>query len=159
VDEVDDTERLVDLYRNGSANHESDWATGVFGERVVGTPGYMAPEQARGTVATFDPATDVYALGGILHFILYGVAPNRGRDAHEAMRASSERKQRGKLRSGILPRGQRVRKEAKAALEALEATCLKALEPEQRERYPSVEEMIVELSEWLSTTPGPPLGF
>jgi serine/threonine-protein kinase len=159
VDEVDDTERLVDLYRIGTTNHESDCATGVFGERVVGTPGYMSPEQARGAVATFDPATDVYALGGILHFILYGVAPNRGRDVHEVMRASSERKQRGKLRSGILPRGQRVRKEAKAALEALEAICLKALEPEQRERYPSVEEMIVELSEWLSATPGPPTGF
>ncbi len=159
VDEMDDTEELVDLYRNGTANHNTASSTGVFGERVVGTPGYMAPEQARGAVATFDPATDVYGLGGILHFILYGVAPNQGGNVHEVMQASSEHKQPGKLRSGILPRGQRVRKEAKAALEALEAICLKALEPQQHERYPSVEAMIVELSEWLLTTPGPPLGF
>ena len=119
----------------------------------------MTIEEKLDALTRCDPTTDVYGLGSILHFILYGVAPNRGRDAHEVIRASSDRKQRGKLRSGILPRGQRVRKEAKAALEALEAICLKALEPEQRERYPSVEDMIVELSEWLSATPGPPIGF
>jgi serine/threonine-protein kinase len=160
VDETDDTDELVDLYhRNGIANHHTASNTGVFGERVVGTPGYMAPEQARGAVSAFDPATDVYGLGGILHFILYGVAPNQGEGVHEILQASSERKQRGKLRPGILPRGQRVRKEAKAALEALEVICLKALEPQPQERYPSVEAMIVELGEWLSSTPGPPLGF
>jgi serine/threonine protein kinase len=119
----------------------------------------MAPEQAKGVVGSFKPATDVYGLGGILHFILYGVAPNQGSNVHEVMQASSDRKQRGKLRSGILPRGQRVRKEAKAALEALEAICLKALEPQPQERYSSVESMIVELGEWLSATPGPPFGF
>ncbi len=159
VDETDDTEELVDLYRSGTANHNTASSTGVFGERVVGTPGYMAPEQARGAVADFDPSTDVYGLGGVLHFILYGVAPNQGNGVHAVLQASSERKHRGKLRPGILPRGQRVRKEAKTALEALEIICLKALEPQQGERYPSVEAMIVELGEWLSSTPGPPLGF
>ncbi|QEH31871.1 Serine/threonine-protein kinase PknB [Aquisphaera giovannonii] len=159
VDERDDTEELADLYRSGGAGHNTASNTGVFGERVIGTPGYMAPEQTRGEVAAFDPATDVYGLGGILHFILYGIAPNQGRGLQEVMQASAQPKQRGKLRGGILPRGQRVRKEARAALEALEATCLKALEPRQEDRYASVEAMIVELGEWLSATPGPPLGF
>jgi len=159
VDETDDTEELVDLYRDGTNNHNTASNTGVFGERVVGTPGYMAPEQAKGAVSSFAPATDVYGLGGILHFVLYGTAPNQGRGVHEVLQASSERKQRGKLRPGILPRGQRVRKEAKAALDALELICLKALEPKQQERYASAEDMIVELNEWLSSTPGPPLGF
>jgi len=159
VDETDDTEELVDLYRSGTANHNTVSSTGVFGERVVGTPGYMAPEQARGAVSEFDPATDVYGLGGILHFILYGLAPNQGNGVQAVLQASSVRKERGKLRPGILPRGQRVRKEAMAALDALEVICLKALEPKQQERYSSVEPMIVELGEWLSATPGPPIGF
>jgi serine/threonine-protein kinase len=159
VDEMDDTEVLVDLYRNGTGSHNTATSTGVFGERVVGTPGYMAPEQARGAVAAFDPATDVYGLGGILYFILYGTAPNQGRGVHEVLQATSERKQRGRLRHGILPRGQRVRKESQLALEVIENICLKALETQQQDRYPSVEAMIVELGEWLAATPGPPLGF
>jgi serine/threonine-protein kinase len=157
VDEIDDTEVLVDLYRERCGGNTGS-NTGVFGNRVVGTPGYMAPEQTTGEVAAFGPATDVYGLGGVLHFILYGAPPNRGRDPLERMRATAERKARGKLRSGILARGQRVRKEASAALEALEAVCLKALEPHPPERYPDVEAMIVELSEWLASTPGPPAG-
>jgi eukaryotic-like serine/threonine-protein kinase len=119
----------------------------------------MAPEQARGLVASFSPGTDVYGLGGILYFILYGIAPNQGGGVHAVLAASAERKQRGKLRAGILPRGQRVRKEANDALEALESICLRALEPQPSERYSTVEAMIVELNEWLSATPGPPAGF
>ena len=42
---------------------------------VLGTPGYMAPEQARGEVERIDERTDVYALGAILAFLLAGEEP------------------------------------------------------------------------------------
>jgi serine/threonine-protein kinase len=159
VDETDDTEELIDLYRNRPGSQDTGSNTGAFGGLVVGTPAYMAPEQARGEVSAFDSTTDVFGLGGILYFILYGAAPNRGQGHAEMLEASFERKAKGKLRLGILPRGQRVRKEAQAALDALEAICLKAIEPQQQDRYPTAEAMIVELNEWLAATPGPPAGF
>jgi len=42
---------------------------------VLGTPGYMAPEQARGEVEKLDARADVYALGAMLRFLITGAAP------------------------------------------------------------------------------------
>jgi eukaryotic-like serine/threonine-protein kinase len=159
VDEVDDSEQLVDLYRDRSNIHNTASNTGVFGGRVVGTPGYMAPEQATGDYRSFDAKTDVFGLGGILYFVLYGSAPNQGKVIAEILAASSAPKKKGKLRQGILPRGQRVSREVQSAIEALEGICLKALEPDKKDRYADADKMLVELNEWLSNTPGPPLGI
>ncbi len=51
---------------------------------VLGTPGYMAPEQARGDVAKVDERADVHALGGVLFFMLTGRAPGSARGSSTA---------------------------------------------------------------------------
>jgi serine/threonine-protein kinase len=159
VDEVDDTERLLDLYGDRSTPGNTEANTGAFGGRVVGTPGYMAPEQAQGDYGSFNATTDVFGMGGIIYFVLYGAPPNQGGHGAERLSAISVPKQRGKLRQGILPRGRRVSREAQRAIDSLQAICLKALEVDQQQRYPDIEKMIVDLNEWLSTTPAPPDGF
>lgn len=52
---------------------------------VVGTPSYMAPEQAQGRVEEIDERTDVFSLGAILYFALTGTPPYRGKTSREKL--------------------------------------------------------------------------
>jgi serine/threonine protein kinase len=101
---------------------------------VLGTPGYMAPEQARGEVGCVDERTDVYALGAILYFLLTGQspAPVLPRGSKESFALLPPRRLRGSI-----PR-------------ALEAICLKALAWEQPARYPGVPALMDDVSCFLA---------
>jgi serine/threonine protein kinase len=93
--------------------------------QVLGTPGYMAPEQARGEVDLLDKRTDVYGLGGILYFLLTGQAPDG---------APPRRHERS------LPR-------------PLEAICRKALAPARADRYADVPELAGDVAAFLAGLP------
>src|SRR5262249_41161123 len=92
---------------------------------VMGTPQYMAPEQAQAQSAEIGPATDVYALGVVLYEVLAGRPPFRGGTDLDTLRLvlHEEPEAPARLRRDV-PRD-------------LEAICLKCLEKEPRRRYPS----------------------
>jgi WD40 repeat protein len=108
---------------------------------IVGTPGYMAPEQASGTNALVGPATDVFALGVMLYELLTGQRPFQGDSALEVLRAvtSAEPTRPRRLQPGV-PRD-------------LEAVVLKCLEKEPGRRYPLALELAEDLRRFLEHKP------
>jgi hypothetical protein len=92
---------------------------------LVGTPGYMAPEQAGGKRALIGPATDIYALGVMLYQLITGQLPFQHESTLELLRAvTSDEPTRPRRLQPRLPRD-------------LEAITLHCLEKEPNRRYPS----------------------
>ena len=93
--------------------------------QLLGTPAYMAPEQARGDLAATGAAADVYGLGGILYFLLTGQPPFTGSSVGDVLYQL--------MASAPVP----PRQLNPAVPPGLEAVCLKCLEKEPGRRYPS----------------------
>jgi len=125
------------------APQEGGAQSGTAHGTVIGTPAWMAPEQARGEVERLDARADVFALGGILYFLLTGRPP-----APERLSEAPTRTWVGYAgpRPGAFPAPRQVDPEIPRALEAV---CLKALAPSPDGRYADAGELGAELGLFL----------
>jgi serine/threonine protein kinase len=109
--------------------------------QILGTPAYMAPEQAEGRVEAIDARTDVYGLGAILYEILAGQAPFPVEEAPDMLRRV--------INEPPLP----PRYHVPSTPPALEAICLMALAKRQDQRYPSAASLAHEIQRYLADEP------
>ncbi|MEO8701392.1 MAG: protein kinase [Kofleriaceae bacterium] len=104
--------------------------------RAYGTPGYMAPEQARGEPV--DERIDVYALGATLLHVLSGVTPYDGSSATEWIQRASK---------GVTPKLELIGPEVPRELVAIVA---KAMANVKTERYRDASELATDLRAFLA---------
>ncbi|MEZ6014436.1 MAG: serine/threonine-protein kinase [Planctomycetota bacterium] len=135
--------------------------------QVLGTPEYMSPEQADGSVRVLDGRSDVYALGVILYELLTGTLPLLEREAgglsmHDLLRTIRDvepqrpstrlikRTRRPSSRharsSGALVPANKVRGD-------LDWVCLKALEKDPDRRYTTAQELAADLARYVEDRP------
>jgi len=100
---------------------------------VLGTAGYMAPEQARGEIDRLDEGADIYSLGAILRFLLSGRQPTSGEE-----RSSNE--SAPLAANGFTPK-------------AVAAISQKAMAEDRANRYTSVSDLASDIARYLDGSP------
>ncbi len=108
---------------------------------IIGTPAYMAPEQAAGQAKNLTVATDVYGLGAILYALITGQAPFTGESSLEIIRKVVDQP----------PSSPRIHNSDVGR--DLETICLKCLEKAPELRYASAAELADDLELFLSGQP------
>jgi WD40 repeat protein len=135
---ADGTPKITDF---GLAKRVDAETTGTQSGVLMGTPEYMAPEQAAGKSKEIGPATDVYALGVILYELLTGRPPFKGQTSLDTLQQvlSDEPVPPSRLQPKV-PRD-------------LETICLKSLQKEPARRYTSAAALADDLERFQAGRP------
>ncbi|MFY9610516.1 MAG: serine/threonine-protein kinase [Blastocatellia bacterium] len=132
---IQDVDLIATLPLAGGASGDTKGGT------VIGTPAYMAPEQAMGKTDLLDQRSDVFALGAILYFLFTGRPPFEHLGSLDA-RAQTTRK--------LPPRPRQINQKIPRAIEAV---CLKAMSDRREDRYASAEEIAGDVVRFLDGQP------
>jgi tRNA A-37 threonylcarbamoyl transferase component Bud32 len=110
-------------------------------QAILGTPTYMAPEQASGRTKQVGPAADIYALGAVLYDMLTGRPPFRGATALDTLQMvqSAEPIPPARLQPGVPG--------------DLQTICLKCLEKDAEKRYATAGDLAADLRRFLEHRP------
>jgi eukaryotic-like serine/threonine-protein kinase len=145
LEEDDATPQAQNPSSAGSADHLDVTRAG----QIMGTPMYMAPEQAAGRIDDIDERTDVYGLGAILFSILTGYAPHEltGESLAPGSRVSA-------LLDVIVNQPVTPPRQLNSKVPAeLEAICLRAMAKDRHVRYASAEALSQDLQRWFADEP------
>jgi tetratricopeptide (TPR) repeat protein len=134
----DGTPKIVDF---GLAKRLEQEDGQTLSGQIVGTPSYMAPEQAQGRIKEVGPAADVYALGAILYELLTGRPPFKATTSMQTVMQVINDDPVPPSR--LLPRVPRD----------LETICLKCLAKEPSRRYAGAQALADDLERYLSNQP------
>ncbi len=109
--------------------------------QMLGTPGYMPPEQADSKFGPMGRTADVYSLGAVLYFMVTGKPPFASASLHETLRQvlNEDPVPPSRLNSAV-PRD-------------LETICLKCLKKEPSRRYQTAQDLVLELDRFLLGKP------
>lgn len=132
-----DTPLITDF---GLAKREEGEVTMTVDGKLLGTPAYMSPEQARGETREVDRRTDVYALGVVLFEMLTGERPFQGSVTVVLHRVLHDDAPSPRQLNRHLPRD-------------IETICLRCLERDKRRRYATAKDVADDLRRFLANKP------
>ncbi len=105
--------------------------------QILGTPGYMAPEQAAGESKVIGAAADIYALGGLLYFVLTGRPPFQAANVIDTLVQTLESEPTmPRILNPLVPK-------------PLQHICMRCLERNPADRYASAGEVAKDLDRYL----------